>query len=602
MTTPSKDENAGRNWPVAGGAELFRAAPLAFLPIGEEYVIAQAGPMGGAPRTLLTGVERRVLGICSALAGFEEHAAVVAGRLGIGESEAADQLRSFAARGLLLGTGRLEAAFALNDSEPKPLAEVAIFTHDRPQAMVRCAKGYLENLLLYERREACVTVWDDSEEAASSAVASAQVGWLAEATPVRVAYVNLAARRQFFRHLVERGIPAEVLEFGFFPREGRVSPGANRNAALIDALGRRVLFVDDDTSALAARHPDMDPGLRVCGHDDPREVRFFRNRREAVEASNWLGFDLLGAHERLLGRSLGGCMGAAEGVTRLGDVCGHLLADAGSAHAKVAYTMPGKIGDCGRGSAAWIAAALDRARPNSGGFAEGLFAGDEPPREIREVTRFAAVAHDVGCMATVLGVDGRLPLPPFLPHFTSEDVIFGRLLHLTMPQALVGLPGYSVLHDAAPGRRYPRRQMLLFWSAAAALIGMCPLESADPLTCQRLLGRWLVEAGTLDDEEFRRVLRQIERHISRPAGLPAALLGHLRRQFEGLAEMATRGDARPPLEFAALGERAWASVRRELRGFGQLLVCWGEICARTRELYGEGVTLRGLSGSALGAG
>jgi len=584
--------------------ELFRAVLASIVEAGAGRAIT----VGRDHRALLTVMERRALEACGGLAPWASHVSTLSRSLSIDPGEAEILLSSLAGRGLLFGTDAIRAAAGTCPSEDAAcIHDIAIFTHHRPESLERCLKGYLENLLLYDRRSCRVVVWDDSTEPGFVSATRAAVQALGAATPLRVVYADIAARARFCKRLAETGVPPDVCEFALLPRPRLTGPGANRNAALLDNLGRLSLFVDDDTSALSARHPEAENGLLICGHDDPREVRFFADRREAVDASSWLGLDLVGAHERLLGKSLRRCVleTAPDGLA-YGDVCGHVLAAASSPDARVAYTMPGKIGDCGRGSAAWIAAALSRPSHGANTTPEGLFAGPELPREVREASKRAAVVHDVGCMATVLGLDGRLALPPFLPHCRSQDAVFGLLIGRSMPEALVGLPNYSVLHDAAPGRRYPSRQALRFWNVVAALLGAVPpamIEGCGPAAVQRRLGRWLDEAGSMTTGDFRRFVgRALPQHYGwqlrraaaqlAPGGtIPPALRRQLARSFEEISNLAVEGAPTAPLEFLGMGAGAWDAARREVRDFGRLLMHWDEICRTTRKLYSGGLGL-----------
>lgn len=50
------------------------------------------------------------------------------------------------------------------------------------------------------------------------------------------------------------------------------------------------------------------------------------------------------------------------------------------------------------------------------------------------------------CQSTALAFDNRRPLPPFLPVFRGEDLIFGHMLKLFQPNLAIAYQSTCVLH------------------------------------------------------------------------------------------------------------------------------------------------------------
>ena len=148
------------------------------------------------------------------------------------------------------------------------------------------------------------------------------------------------------------GSRKDVVTFALFGDEAYDRTlGANRNALLLAAPGELAVMVDDDTLHQPAVLGESEPALALSSMKDPTVSRFYGDRRQLLESVRATDVDILACHEKLLGRSIAGCMsslgpGAALDLDRMNPESAHFF---GSAPKVVKATASGFWGD-----AEWI--------------------------------------------------------------------------------------------------------------------------------------------------------------------------------------------------------------------------------------------------------
>lgn len=127
---------------------------------------------------------------------------------------------------------------------------------------------------------------------------------------VRISYAGPAEKRAFAAALVEESdLRPDVVDFALFDTEQCGQPiGANRNALLLHTVGELAFSTDDDVVCEVARAPTMKDGLAFEYRGDFTKFWFFPDRRTTLSSVTRVEEDILAIHERLLGRSLGGCI------------------------------------------------------------------------------------------------------------------------------------------------------------------------------------------------------------------------------------------------------------------------------------------------------
>jgi hypothetical protein len=492
-------------------------------------------------------------------------------RLRTGPDGAAQLVHSLLRKGLLLSTARLFEGDAVGSSATT-VETVGILTKDRPAKLAACVESLLSCLETWGHVAEILIVDDSTEEPAiarNRSIASAAASRRA------VRYCGLAERRDFADQLVRRGLPAPLVQFAIQPSLTGASFGAIRNVLQLDTAGRLILSVDDDTvPGRAARHPKLRAMLDIVGHGRWFDYWFFESRGAADAWASWEAIDVVGEHNALLGRPLAACMvGFAEvGTDR---VCSHLLAP--QTHYRVVATMPGKVGASGRVNVDWLA------------WLEGGAATFEHARsnQIAEMPPATGVAHFVGCMATMLGIDNRSTLPPFFPFFRDEDGVFGATVRKAVPDACWGLVPHSIWHDGYPG---PAREddSTKLTCAEALLAALEPFISApslgEPAENVTLVGHYLQYVAAAGAEELRSFVAEgiarrnalrIHDLAERLEVLPREARQRATSRIECDRASLLRDDSSLTFdERGPLGQWSWNEFRDALALFGQLMSSW----------------------------
>lgn len=479
----------------------------------------------------------------------------------------------------------------------KPAA-IAVFTHERPSMLRQCLESYVRNLRRHGHGEINFAVWDDSRGAIAAAANRSLCASIGGAFGYCIDYAGRTERQRFCKALAGAGIPLEVAEYALVPQGDAISIGGNQNGALLESMGSAVLFVDDDTTADCARHPNYCPGLMVGGHRDPRSVLVFPTRAEAIARAGWCDIDLVSEHSALLGQTLDHCLAAATGAIEFRNPCSHLAGgrngDTGQEPRRIVLTMPGKIGDCGSELGTWILAAIGRDEGTIASIPASVWACGGT-REVHQYGRQAAVVHAISCMSGVLGLDHRALLPPFYPRFRNQDGVFGALVSCCNPHALFGLPSYAFFHAAPPGRSCYPGYNIRFSALVLAAVRECMRSSRHAVTYPAV-GQRMIELAGRSASDFRETIGKIlpgihegtERRardlLDTSADLPEffqKLLVDYRRTVRRIRE---NGDLHLPLEFRHREGDAWERVREEFLRFATLLLWWEGIGQAALEL------------------
>jgi hypothetical protein len=332
------------------------------------------------------------------------------------------------------------------------ISSLAIVTADRPDECVRAFGSYDANLQLHSQ-SATMIVMDDSKRPNGLKTRIEEHS----RSPRRVLrYAGLVEKWAYIEALSKAGIDTDIARFAIL---GDVHPdicaiGANRNALLLDTVGENVFSADDDTVCKLRAHPVLSAGLKLQCFGNPRDSWFYDRREDLIAEKGWADHDLLREHGKLLGKSaaalsheVGFDQVAADRICC--DLLYALQADSGT----VRVTMSGIIGDSGAYCSNWILW-LDGASRRRLEEDHCLFRTALRSRETFGVVQMPTIDHSAFCAATTMALANTEILPPFCPIGRNEDGVFGALLKMVAPSALVAHVPLAVLHAANHGREY----------------------------------------------------------------------------------------------------------------------------------------------------
>lgn len=266
-----------------------------------------------------------------------------------GTEDAERRLEGLWKKGLL--ATRAEVLLAIDraggDEAGGKIEVLTVITRDRTAVLERCLVAYLSARARFQRSVPLVVI--DGSSSADARSANRNL-----AARLGVAHAGGEEKARFVDRLADRvpDVPRRILDFalGLVPSWAGPPIGGNRNAALLAAAGRRLVSVDDDTTARIARLPPRSESLAITRAHDPTEFWFHRDVETALaDAPFDPDIDPLAMHERLLGRSVSACMRTAAHVDLDGARPALLSALSGEG-GRVAVTALGVVGDSGMGS------------------------------------------------------------------------------------------------------------------------------------------------------------------------------------------------------------------------------------------------------------
>jgi len=525
--------------------------------------------------------------------------------------------RDLVSRRLLISEKTFRASFLQAPGKPEtppPITAVGLPTRDRIPQVQRCLKSWIENNQRFDRRPSYF-VLDDSRADTHGELEKALAPFATAGASVHYAGVKEKAR---FAHEVacaakSEGLPEEVVSFALLGDEGFFySYGANRNASLLAAPGEIFATTDDDIVCQPAVPPEIPPALFLSALNDPSIFRFYDDRKKLTESVETSDVDVLSFHEKLLGRTITGCLsaigsGAALDVEGVSPEAAYSL---GRPASLVRLTATGHWGDCGMESPHLLLQLNDASRELLLRSKQRYAKAKESRETFRRVAGYT-VSKTALFAGMNIGIDGRRLLPPFLPVGRNEDGMFAMILHLCADDALVGHLPLAIQHSPMGQRFYepgpipnaaPR-----FAEVVSTIAGGFHPTGGRSGVSERLfdLGKVLVDAGSMKVDDFRSFVEQawvsessryisyLEYLLARHHGEPKYWAEDVQSFIERLNDFTVHGPVAAPRELLAdqSPEQAIESCRRGVRRFGQLLQWWPVIWETARGLREKGIRL-----------
>lgn len=489
----------------------WRAADVVVERLGAgEALVARSGE---APGHLVSLDDARVLVACDSFDDDQANAARIADEVELAAPEVFLSLARLRALGLLVSDeeARAGAIAAGRRAEPPPgIAAVGILTCDRP----RCAARLLEGL----RRQTRLPVWicDDSRDDTHRA-ATGELVSVAQREGADVRLLGRDEKHRLAAALVAAGAARELVHLALFDPEGLgYTAGANRNAFRLVTAGQLSLLIDDDATTRVAQPRTARGGIRFTTDDHGVELWFHDSIEAALADLGLEEVDLVGLHERLLGRTLADCAArhAAPGPKGL-DLDGAspaLLARLIAGTGRVLLTQSGYGGDAGISSNASFLALRGESRER---LAE-RYADVRDARAWHRGTGQLLVTEAPYLMGLTTGLDGRHLVPPWMPFLRNSDGVLAALMRAVHPGGCIGSLPSLVEHRPPDVRRFApdaiiRGGVELRFSELIRLIlgDHAPPPHASPEERLDAVGRHVAALGALPPARFAEVVRAL---------------------------------------------------------------------------------------------
>lgn len=587
----------------------YRFLDLATFPAGPGQVAVLSRFSGRSASLPLE--DAQFLLSCQRFRTLAEHAADIAAARGLPATEIEGigaRLAALAGSGLLLPEDEVRARALRSEGVPPPQVQShGVLTRDRPASLLRSLEGFLANARRHGRRPDFVIV-DDSPGADTRERTLDGLRRLAGRFGAKVRYAGPGEKDRFAVDLSRRsGVPLRLVRFALRNDAGiSWTCGANHNALSLHCAGQIFTSTDDDIYCRPAPLSRQERDLQLLSGPEPTQFAFFASKDEAAAALAEVDLDVLGVHEQLLGRGVGGCL------ARLGPDAGARVDFDGmdgrflsllDPDAAVRITQLGLYGDSGMGSPLYYL----------------MLRGDSRERLLRSPETYARwqsrqIMRGVSCptisdgaylMAYALGRDNRAPLPPFFPVFRNDDGVFGATLRLCQPGGFIGHLPVGLWHEPEQPRRFPPDAMHRGAGQAhgtdvlLACLGLFRAPLREGPARMDLLGRFLREMGQWPIADFEREVQQqlvqarcarmehLEDLLARHDASPACWAADVRLHVQALRESLARPSSFFPADLTGRPLRARRVLMQELVGsFGELLRAWPAIWAAARALQG----------------
>ncbi len=332
-----------------------------------------------------------------------------------------------------------------NESDPQSgkISVVGIPTLSRSQSLIRGLQSFVANAQKHNKSVEFV-VYDDSQKSDIPNQIYANI----DCNRASIKYVGRQEKRKFAEKIVLAGIPSDIVDFCLFGTEGAKTYGANRNAFLLDTVGKLAFSADDDVICRTGKCPQSRNSLKVDVQGNLHEIRYFPDQESAVDSIEFEDRDVLGLHEEVLGKQVSAVI---QNHLRHGDSVNfddlglRWSSSISAGDSRVTVSMNSLVGDSGSAvnSAIWGLTGEGRARLLS---SENHFNEMRSSRNVLKSVKELTIHPATGMMSTFFGLDHRELLPPFFPIHRNEDALFGRMLSACCSQASFAQLPWALVH------------------------------------------------------------------------------------------------------------------------------------------------------------
>src|SRR3984957_4311504 len=364
-----------------------------------------------------------------------------------------DVLSGLAKEGLLISDEELKAKIKCQDEEASDqqsaIQSLGVPTCGRPETLHRCITGFLQNFREYGRAPR-VIVADDSALPSQQMANQTYLEEHRKSFPeFEFSYAGLAEKRHYSELLARHsGVHPDIIEFGLFNPENltKKACGPNRNALFLETVGERFLSVDDDVVCRPSVSPEIRHAIGITTVEDPTRVHLFPDRQALLNELPASSIDVLGVHESVLGKPLGGVFRSQpETPVTFGRLRSDFLNLLEKRAVRARVSWSGIYGDSGSRYPTYYLWRDDFTYKQ-------LTESEEEYRRLsvsRQILRLpASLTFGAGgyCQSTALAYDHRTVLPPFMP-LRGLDIVFGKILVHSYRDSVIAYLPSALLHS-----------------------------------------------------------------------------------------------------------------------------------------------------------
>ena len=516
----------------------------------------------------------------------------------------------------------------LTPSPASHITTLGLITRNRPTALGRAVQSYLPGLPAHTR----LMVLDDSDSEAEREANVRQLQTcLAHAptsAPIEIQYANPAQRLAFVNALIAQDIaPPAIIRFGLDHSEHlshAPRTGINRNALLLASGGEVLFSADDDTLYTPARRAgaELVPGMDLVVGEDPAEKYFWATEEDALNTAHLVpasdsasGFDFWAEHTAVLTKTGPDLCTAVDipphALNALPSPLSALAQRLQNPASRVVATLNGLVGDSGLGFPfGFTGTAVGCLLPQTTATHHALTHDEShyqtalTSRATLRVAPRLTLSDGSYTMTTFVGLDNRHLLPPFMPLFRAQDMIWGQTIWRTDATALLAHLPLTLRHAPLESRRFwPGEFMRSATGYDTTRLVLDCLMSYEPHPYDSragllALGQYLQALGeqSLPDfahfvqkEALRRnelFLTNMETTLARFNHQPAYWANDVKRYMQTMRHAMQADEYIVPVDLRINYQprQALAMGQTLIRLFGEFLAAWPDIVAASHDL------------------
>lgn len=404
-------------------------------------------------QAVLSPREAGILLSCSSFDTIDTHALSYAAKFGLPEGFVRESLSLFVDQGFLVSKSEFVEAIRQNvasagivpeDAASEAIGVIAIPTTDRPDELSRCIASILRNLSAHGRTPLIVIA--DGSVGESLETNKQEVARFKGMYAGEILHLDLDTREKMAERLAKAsGVDSSLVRYAICGEgDTSIRTGALRNAALLSAAGKKMIFVDDDVIwdlHVAPGSEGLAPVERLAlTSAPPRQTWIFDSYDEATATFPKVELDYLAAHEALLGKRAAGAIASAVAESSFIDEPGacsdsfvRKLEALPRDDGMVVTTYSGAVGH------SWMRVHAPTMTYGPKGD-HHIWSSDEETYKKRRKSPFIgrvsegyALYDGPNCVSFNMGIDAREEVPPFTPTYRSQDAVFGYALYWARP-------------------------------------------------------------------------------------------------------------------------------------------------------------------------
>ncbi len=489
------------------------------------------------------------------------------------------------------------------------ISTIAIVTCNRLPGLVRSLESYIANIKKFGR-QVRFAIFDDTKDAAVRDATRAELGGLKAKHGVSVHYAGMEEKLHFAEALATRSaVSRSIIDFALFDPYGfGNSVGANRNASLLHTAGEMFYSADDDTVCEFFSLANYRPDVALFSTPNPTDLHVFPDKKTADMAVIRSDKNVLAMVEELLGRTAQECVDHTGLPLDVRFAAPEWVQKVSGGEGRVRLSWVGIFGDSGFSYPTFLLWLSGEARKRLLQD-EARYQAIKGNRQILRAPVKKTLGPGPFCQTTALGLDNRQLLPPFMPVFRGEDIIFGNTLRHCWGTAYFGYVPWAIRHDPVnprvnkPGDILIPASYVAFQSLIVQL--MQSFNSDIGLSDAQKLVKWGESYQTvagLPAEEFNSLLRDglgkqarqtvegLKKSLAHHGESPAYWARDVQDYIQALEAAAPLPEFVIPNELRNRPEPG--TLCQKLIGqFGDLLAAWPVITQAAMDLRLQGTAL-----------